>query len=107
MSNGRLGAVDLAATTNTTVYAGPASGKVGTVTVSLCNRNSTPVRIRLALATSSSPGAAEWVWYDKLIPGNESIERTGIAVDNGKQVVAYSDVANVSVVAYGFEEVSS
>lgn len=104
MSSGRLGAQNLSATTNTTLYSGPASGYVGTVTVSLCNRNTTPVRVRLAVATTSSPSTAEWLWYDKLVPGNEAVERTGIVVDYGKQIVAYSDTANVTAVAMGYEE---
>lgn len=107
MANGRLGAQNLSATTNTTLYSGPASGSVATVTVSLCNRNTTPVRVRLAVATTSSPSTAEWLWYDKLVPGNEAVERTGVVVDYGKQIVVYSDTASVSAVAMGFEEVST
>ena len=106
MSSGRLGAQNLSATTNTTLYSGPASGYVGTVTVSLCNRNTTPVRVRLAVATTSSPSTAEWLWYDKLVPGNEAVERTGIVVDYGKQVVGYSDTANVTAVVMGYEEIA-
>lgn len=105
MASGRLGAQNLSATTNTTVYSGPANGYVGTVTLSLCNRNSTPVRVRVGLATTSNPSTAEWLWYDKLVPGNEAVERTGIVVDYGKQIVAYSDTANVTAIAIGFEEV--
>lgn len=104
MSSGRLGAQNLSATTNTTLYSGPASGYVGTVTVSLCNRNTTPVRVRLAVATTSSPSTAEWLWYDKLVPGNEAVERTGLVVDYGKQIVVYSDTASVTAVAMGYEE---
>lgn len=104
MSSGRLGAQNLSATTNTTLYSGPANGSVGTVTVSLCNRNTTPVRVRLAVATTSSPSTAEWLWYDKLVPGNEAVERTGLVVDYGKQIVVYSDTASVTAVAMGYEE---
>lgn len=104
MSSGRLGAQNLSATTNTTLYSGPASGYVGTVTVSLCNRNTTPVRVRLAVATTSNPSTAEWLWYDKLVPGNEAVERTGLVIDDGKQIVVYSDTANISAVAMGYEE---
>lgn len=106
MASGRLGALNLSATTNTQIYAGPATSYVGTVTVSLCNRNATPVRVRLAVATTSSPSTAEWLWYDKLIPGYEAVERTGLVVDNGKQIVVYTDTANVTAVAMGFEEIA-
>lgn len=106
MANGRLGAVNLSATTNTTAYSGPASGKFATVFVNFCNRNATPVAVRLALATSGTPGVDEWIWYDKLIPGNEPALYAGINVAYGEQVVVRSDTANVTVVVWGCEEIS-
>lgn len=54
MASGRLGANDLAATTNTTVYTVPA-GKLATFNVSITNRTSVAVSVRLAVASSSSP----------------------------------------------------
>ena len=103
MATGRLGASDLAATTNTSVYTVPAS-KIGTCTVSVCNRNATAVVVRLAIAATGTPGVTEWIEYGVSIPANGVLERTGLVIDATKIVVAYSDTANVSVVVWGFEE---
>lgn len=103
MASGRLGAVDLAATTNTTVYTVP-SAKTASFSVNICNRNASEVTVRLALAATGTPNAAEWIEYDSAIPGNGVLERTGLMLDTGKLVVAYASAANVSVVTYGVEE---
>ena len=103
MASGRLGASDIAATTNTTVYTVPV-GKTAAFSVSVCNRNTTAVMVRLALAATGTPGASEWIEYDVLLPASGVLERSGIVLDTGKLVVAYSSAANVSVVVYGLEE---
>lgn len=102
MATGRLGAADLSATTNTTLYT--CSGSTFTVaTVSICNRNATTVTVRLALAASSTPTTAEYLEYGVSIPANSVLERTGIVMDAGKLLVVYSSAANVSAVCYGIE----
>ena len=103
MASGRLGANDLAATTNTTIYTVP-TGKLATFNVSFTNRNSGSVSIRLALTLAATPTAGEWLFYDYVLAGNQTIERTGLVADAAKLVVAYSSTANVSVVAYGLED---
>lgn len=103
MASGRLGAVDLAATTNTTVYTVPAT-TTAAFSVNICNRNTSSVTIQLALAATGTPDASEWIEYDTPLGGNAVLERTGLMLDTGKVLVAYSSAANVSVVAYGVEE---
>lgn len=103
MASGRLGAVDLSATTNTTVYTVPAT-TTAAFSVSICNRNATAVTVRLALSATGTPGVTEWIEYDAPIAGNSVLERTGLILDAGKLVVAYASAANVSVLAYGVEE---
>lgn len=103
MASGRLGANDLAATTNTTVYTVPA-GKLATFNVSLTNRNAAAVNVRLAVATTGTPGLAEWLFYDYMLAGNNTVERTGLVADASKLVVAYAGATGVSVVAYGLED---
>lgn len=103
MASGRLGAADLAATTNTTLYTVP-NGKVASLTIGLCNRAASAVTVRLALAASGTPAAAEWIEYDVAIPANGVLERTGLVLDAGKNVVAYAGAANVSAVVWGFED---
>ena len=56
--HGRLGANDLAATTNTSVYTVPASTKA-TVNINVCNRNSSAVKIRLAIEDGSTGTPAD------------------------------------------------
>lgn len=102
MATGRLGVADLSATTNTTVYTCPAS-TFTVASVSICNRNSTTVTVRLAVAASSTPSASEYLEYDVQLLANGVLERTGLVLDAGKLLVAYSSAANVSVVAMGIE----
>lgn len=102
MATGRLGANDLSATTDTTVYTVP----VDTFTVasiSIANRNSSAITVRLALAASDTPTTSEYLEYGTVIPGNGVFERTGIVMDAGKKLVVYSSLASVSAVAYGIE----
>ena len=104
MASGRLGTADLSATTITDIYTVPAS-TLASVNVSVCNRNASPVKIRLAISdTTVTQGNDEFIEYDTEIPGNGVLERTGIALDATKIVTAYSDTASVSVVVTGIEE---
>lgn len=103
MASGRLGAVDLPATTNTTVYTVPSSTQTA-LSVSVCNRGSSAVTVRLALAATDTPSVSEWIEYDTAVIANDAMERSGIILSAGQKVVAYTNVATVSVVVYGVEE---
>lgn len=98
----RLGAADLAATTNTTLYTAPALTQA-VATVGLCNRNGSAQTVRLALAAADTPTASEWLEYDFSVPANGVLERTGIALDAGKKLVVYAGGAGISAVAFGME----
>lgn len=102
MATGRLGASAPSATTNTTVYTCPAD-TFSVVTVSVCNRGATDTAVRLALSSADSPTTAEYIEYDTVLVGNGTLERTGIAMDAGKRIVAYIGNSNASVVVYGIE----
>ena len=104
MANGILGQSAPSATTNTTVYTVPAS-KTATFTVNICNRGSSTVSVRLAVAATGTPGNSEWIEYDARIPALGVLERSGIVAQATKNVVVYSSAATVSVSVYGFEEV--
>jgi hypothetical protein len=103
MPSGILGRADLAAATNTTIYTVP-TAKVATISVNICNRNNNSVTVRLAIATTGTPASTDWILYDLIIQGNSVLERTGLVLDAAELVVVYSNLANVTAIAYGYEE---
>lgn len=104
MASGILGQSALSATTNTTVYTVPASTHA-VVNISVVNRSgSAASAVRLALSTTGFPGNAEWIEYDVSVPKNGVLERTAISLNAGKNIVAYSAGADVSVSVYGIEQ---
>ncbi len=102
MATGILGTANLAATTNTSVYTVPAS-TFSVVTVSICNRSASTVTVRLAAASSGTPSSAEWLEFGTQILANGVLERSGIVMDAGKIIVAYSSAVDVNVVVMGIE----
>jgi hypothetical protein len=102
MATGRLGIADLAATTLTTLYTCPAT-TFTVASVSICNRTTSPITVRLAVASAATPTNAEYIEYDTTITANQVLERTGIVMDAGKLIVVRSSATGVSAVAYGIE----
>ena len=102
--HGRMGASALAAATDTSLYTVPAARKA-TVTVSLTNRSATSSTIRLAHV----PGAigtvvnADYIEYDVTLPGNSTLERTGITMTATHTILARALNATVSAVCWGIE----
>ena len=103
MASGKLGSVDLAAEIYTLIYTVPA-GKSSTVNIRFANRNPGVARIRLAIGSGASPAPEDYVTYDSVLPANGIIEDTGLVMSGGEKLWAYSNAANVSVRAHGFEE---
>jgi len=102
--SGILGTADLGATTITDVYTVPV-GTLSSMNINICNRNATNVLIRLALSDVSVTQAGdEFIEFDTAIEGSGVLERTGIVMEAGKIITAYSDTANVSIVITGIEE---
>lgn len=102
MATGRLGAADLSAATNTTLYTVPAS-TFSVVTVSVVNRGTVPAQIKLALSTSTNPTNSEFLEFDVTLSPKGVLERTGIVMDSGKLIVVQSSAVSVNAVVYGIE----
>lgn len=102
MATGRLGASDISAATNTTVYTCPAD-TYAVIAVNICNRGTNTAAIRVALADADTPTAAEYIEYDVSVFAKNVLERTGLVLSAGQRIVVYSDESTVSAVVVGIE----
>ena len=102
MATGRLGTSALSATTLTTVYTVP-TGSYAVCNVSFTNTTTSAVTIRLAMASTSTPSASEYIEYDTTIVPKGVFERTGLVLQAGLNLVAYSSASNINVNVYGIE----
>jgi hypothetical protein len=106
MATGRLGIADVAATTNTTLYTVPVS-TFSVVTVNLVNRGAGAVTIRIAIASTASPANGEYIEYGVSLGANSVLERTGLVLAAGQNIIVYASAVNISAVAYGIETATS
>ena len=109
MAAKRFGALDLQTTVEVILMSGT-SGWDSTVNVRFTNRNTTPVKVRLAIVDAPAATALaalsdeDYLEYDIEIRGNGVLENSGLVVPENYSLVVKTDIVNVSVVAYGFEE---
>jgi len=104
MASGILGQAAPSASTDTSVYTVPAS-TLSVVNINVLNRSgSNPVNVRIALAAGGTPSTSEYIEYDVTVPAKGVVERTGIALQAGKQVVVYVSTSDTSVSVYGLEQ---
>jgi len=105
MATGRLGTANITTTAAATAYTVPAS-TFAVVSVNIVNRSSSAsALIRLAVSTSASPNADEWIEFDSSLVANGVLERTGIVIKTGELIVVQTTTSTptLSVVVYGIE----
>lgn len=106
MASGIYNRLNLSAATyaNVVTTSQVASGKISVVTVNITNTDASQTAdIRIALSTSATPAAGEFLEYNTKLNPSGVLERTGIVVPAGMGVVVYSSIAGVNAIAYGFE----
>lgn len=103
MATGILGTpADLASTTNTTIYTVPVD-TFAIVTISVCNRSTSTRDVRVALAASGTPSNSEYIEFDTELVANGTLERSGVVVQAGKNIVVFANSTDVSAMVYGIE----
>lgn len=106
MANGRLGVSDIPATTNTSVYSCPATSGGAVVSVSLVNRTTGAIKVRVAVVDGVVGDLAveDYIEYDALLPAKGTLERTQIAMSAGECIVVYAAAVGVTARVHGYEE---
>lgn len=105
----RLAALDLTAAETTALHTVPA-GHRAVVTVNLCNRNHARAMVRVAITAGDDPTSADWIEYDTPLPpvgstGGSTMQITGLALAASQSVYVHANVADVSAVVHGVQEV--
>lgn len=103
MATGRLGALDLAAASNTQLYLCPAD-TFTVCNVNLCNRGATAILVRIAISTSpSAPADDDYLEYDVSVGANGVIERAACVLATGQRIYVRASAVGISAVCYGIE----
>ena len=104
MATGRLNGVDITTTGATSVYTCPVT-TFSVVSVSICNRTASAVTVNLALtATGATPATTDYLEFGASLSANGVVERTGIVMSAGNQLVVTAGTGNaLSVIVVGIE----
>ncbi len=101
---GRLGALDVTATTAEEPYAVPSS-KHATVTISVCNRGSSSGTVRVAHMDATGTVANEdYIEYETTVPAYGTLERSGVVMKAVSVIEIYASSGDFSAQVWGFEE---
>lgn len=100
--SGILGAYDLKGGLIQSLYVGDVDG-VTTSNVSICNRNNETVYVKLAITSTENvfDDDSVYIEYETPIKPKGVLERSALAIAEGKFITVYSDKSKVSAVAYG------
>ena len=105
MASGVLGKALLAANTSTllfTVVTNP-STVPQTFNLRFSNQNAVDGKVRVAIGTGGAETGQDFITYDTALLANGFLEEIGIVAANGENVWVTSNLANVSVRAFGME----
>jgi hypothetical protein len=89
-------------TTYSTLYSTPTATEAVVSTIAICNTSSSTQTYRIAImSTAGTPAAVNWVVYDSVVNGNDTISLTlGICLDASKFVRVSSSANTVTFSAY-------
>ena len=95
--------VDLSATTAANV--GQAGSSGGTFSVTICNRGTSSVTVRLGLGTGSATFQdARYLLYDETLAGKSSMTLAPVVAEANDYIIAYSSAASVNAIMMGHDE---
>lgn len=93
-------------TSYTTLYTVPASTSAIISTISVCNTNaSSDYKFRIAISTSTTPSAANWIAYDSIVAANDtSFITVALTMDTTyKYLIVSSENSALSFSVFGSE----
>lgn len=93
--------------TYATLYTTPSATQAVISTIIICNTSATTQTYRIGLdTTAGTPGASEWLVYDSVVAGNDSICLTlGVCLDASK-FIRVSSSANTVVFSAFVSEIT-
>lgn len=88
--------------TYATLYFTPSATQAVVSTIVICNTAATTATYRIGMdATEGTPGASEWLVYDSVVAGNDSVCLTlGVCLAAGKYIRVSSSAATVTFSAF-------
>jgi hypothetical protein len=88
--------------TYATLYTTPAVTQAVISTIVICNTSGSTATYRIGLdATAGTPGASEWLVYDSVVAGNDSVCLTiGVCLDAEKFIRVSSSADTVTFSAF-------
>jgi len=105
MATGVYNRVNLSAANDTVIVSNTAVdvGKTAVITVSIVNRNTSNITIRLGISANTTLSESDFLEFNTPLNQSGVLERTGIILTRGLNLIANSSVGNTSVIAYGIE----
>ena len=103
----RLGATTVVASTDTSLYTVPADTTAIVNTIQVCNRGGTNRTFRVAWVDGAIGVVAneDYLYYGVTVPANDSIcLRLGLTMETADSILVWADHADVNFVAAGVEK---